>query len=285
MIDLTPIARAIEFIESHLQAPVAVADMAGAVGYSVYHFCRTFNRATHHTPYDYLMRRRLAEAARDLLRGDRRVIDVALDYQFNSPETFSRAFRRVFDLTPTEARRQAWIDSRRLMPRLTPAHVEQIHKGPYLRPVLEEKDAFCVAGVMTLVREDRGVVPVLWEWFGREAGHDAAIDASGSCYGIACYPEKWEARGYTYMAAVAVDDTACLEPGWVTMTVPAAQYARFIHKGRAQDLYLTLDYVWHTWLPKTEVRLAHPLIIELYDRGFDDADVDDGEREILIPIG
>ena len=284
MIDLIPIARAIEFIESHLQAPVAVADMAAAVGYSVYHFCRTFNRATHHTPYDYLMRRRLAEAARDLLRGERRVIDVALDYQFNSPETFTRAFRRVFDRTPTDARAQGWIDSRRLMPRLTPAHLEHIHKGPYLRPVLEAKDAFCVAGVMTLVREDRGVVPALWEWFVREAGRDEAIDASGSSLGIACYPEQWEARGYTYMAAVAVDDAACLGPGWVTMTVPAAQYARFVHKGRAQDLYLTLDYVWHTWLPKSGYSLARSLVIECYSRGFANANVDGGERAIWVPI-
>lgn len=285
MIDLAPITRAIDLIECNLQAPISVADMAEAVGYSIYYFCRIFNQATHHTPYDYLMRRRLAEAARDLLSNDRLVIDVALDYQFNSPETFTRAFRRVFDRTPTEARAQGWIDGRRLMPRLTPAHVEHIHKGPYLRPVLEQESVLRVAGVMTLVRRDRGAISALWEWFARQARLDEALDTSGGCYGIACYPDNWQAHGYTYMAAVAVDDPAGLGPGWVMMALPAARYARFIHKGRARDIGLTLDYMWHTWLPKSGHRLARPMLIERYARGFADADADGGERAILIPIG
>jgi AraC family transcriptional regulator len=285
MTNLAQIARALDFIEDHLQSPIAVADMADAVGYSVYHFCRTFNQATHHTPYDYLMRRRLAEAAQELLGANRRVIDVALDYQFNSAETFSRAFRRVFDVTPTEARKQEWVDRRHLMPRLTLAHIEHIHKGPYLRPVLVERAAFRVAGVMTLVREGREGVAALWAWFAEEVGRCGDLTFRAGCYGIVHYPEEWESRGYTYMAAIEVTDASRLGIGWVIRIVPASQYARFVHRGRTDDLPLTLDYVWHTWLPKSGYCLAHPLVIERYDQGFQDADADEGEREILIPIG
>jgi AraC-like DNA-binding protein len=64
MLHLDLMAQAIDFIEAHLRADVTVGDVAAAVSYSVYHFCRTFNQVTHYTPYDYLMRRRLAEAAR-----------------------------------------------------------------------------------------------------------------------------------------------------------------------------------------------------------------------------
>lgn len=84
------ISQAVDFIEDNLKEAIAVADVADAVSYSLYHFCRTFNQATHHTPYDYLMRRRLSLAAQELLQTDKKIIEIALDYQFNSPETFSR---------------------------------------------------------------------------------------------------------------------------------------------------------------------------------------------------
>ena len=97
MSDLAAIVHALDFIESHLQEPMALADVADAVAYSLYHFCRSFKNATHYTPYDYLMRRRITEAARALLQSTARVTDVAFDYQFNNLETFSRAFRRVLE--------------------------------------------------------------------------------------------------------------------------------------------------------------------------------------------
>ena len=135
MPDLALISEAVDYIESNLREATTVADMADAVSYSLYHFCRTFNRATHHTPYDYLMRRRLSESAQALLQTDHKIIEIGLDYQFNSPETFSRAFKRMFGMQPNQIRKQGSIDPRRLMPRLTPAHLRHINKGPYLKPV------------------------------------------------------------------------------------------------------------------------------------------------------
>ena len=67
MADAAVIARAIDYIEAHLQEDISVADMAASVSYSLFHFCRMFNEATHQTPYDYMIRRRLTEAARALL--------------------------------------------------------------------------------------------------------------------------------------------------------------------------------------------------------------------------
>ena len=92
---LQAICAAIQFIESHLCDPITVADAAAAAGYSLYHFIRSFNQMVQHTPYDYLMRRRLAVAACELLETERRVIDIALYFQFNNHETFTRGFRRV----------------------------------------------------------------------------------------------------------------------------------------------------------------------------------------------
>jgi AraC family transcriptional regulator len=284
MPDLALIAQALDFIESNLKEPIGVADMAVAAGYSLYHFSRTFNQATHHTPYDYLMRRRLSEAARVLLQTDERIIDVALDYQFNNPETFSRAFKRMFETQPSQSRREGHMDSRWLMPRLTLAHLEQIAKGPYLRPVLERRDAFQVVGLTTLVKGDRSVLPDLWDLLHQELASCAEPVGTGDCYGFAWYPEGWEGRGYLYMAAVEIQGGDTGNAALVTKAIPAMTCARFIHKGPRRGLPLTLHYIYHTWLPKSGRSPSHPLIVECYGRDFGAADGDESEIGVYVPL-
>jgi len=284
MPDITLISKAVDFIEDNLREAIAVADMADAVAYSLYHFCRMFNQATHHTPYDYLMRRRLSQAAQELLQSDKKIIDIALDYQFNSPETFSRAFKRVFGMQPSQLRKQGSVDPRRLMPRLTFAHIKHVSKGAYLRPVLEEKSAFQVAGVMTLVKDDQTVISELWELFAQELESSETVAKAGNYYGIAYYPEDWENRGCLYMAAVEIQGLDIANVALVVKTIPALRCARFIHKGPTRELQLTLDYVYHTWLPKSGECLSYPLVIEHYGQDFRNLDNEESERGIDIPI-
>ena len=136
-----PILRAIQFVEGHLQDDISVSDIADVAGYSLYHFCRLFNQATHYTPYDYLMRRRIAEAAGELIQGSRKIIDIAFAYQFNSHEVFSRAFKRVVGLLPSELRKQGEAPPWRLLPRLTHSFLDHIQKAGGLEPVLVNDDA------------------------------------------------------------------------------------------------------------------------------------------------
>ena len=97
---IAAIASALVLVEQGLKDDIRVADMAVAAGYSLYHFCRVFNAIVHHTPYDYLMRRRLSESALCLLETDWNVADIAFEYQFNSHEAYSRAFKRMFGVPP-----------------------------------------------------------------------------------------------------------------------------------------------------------------------------------------
>jgi AraC family transcriptional regulator len=284
----TAISRALDFVEDNLRQEITVADMANAAGYSLYHFSRTFNGLVHHTPYDYLMRRRLSESARDLVQTDRRIIDIAFDYGFNSPETFSRAFKRMFGVQPHQWRKREWIDERLLMPRLTPAHIDHINKGDYLRPELWEKDGFRVSGVMSLVRNGRETVAQLWEMLSHQLEGGVNGCELGDYYGIAWYPEDWGERGFLYMAAVEViAGNGTVQDGLPTAlvdkTMPPARYARFVHKGSRQELQFTLDYVYQIWLPKSGESLAHPFEIEGYGQALGGAQAA-AEWEILVPI-
>ncbi len=280
MLNTTLMAQAIDFIEMHLREDLTVGDIAHAVSLSVYYFCRSFNQATHHTPYDYLMRRRVAEAARDLVQTDRKIIEITFDYQFNSPETFSRAFKRVFGMQPNQWRKQGHLDRRLIMPRLTLAHLQHMAQGPYLQPVLIDRAELHLTGLMTLVQNDPSVIETLWQWFTRSI-ELRGDPVNADLYGVLQYPESGTSS-YFYLLGVPLLTVASPDAVWIMKTLPARSWACFIHKGSCRDLPLTLDYIQHTWLPQANLSLRPSTILLHYGQGFEDSD--DAEMEVFVEV-
>jgi AraC family transcriptional regulator len=278
------IVHAVDFVEEHLQDKVAVADIAAAASYSVYHFCRLFNRYAHHSPYEYLMRRRLAESARELLETDRRIIDIALDYQFGSPEAYSRAFKRVFGLQPRRWRQRGRLDPRLAMSRLTPAHIEHRNQGGGLQPTLEERKELHLVGLMTLTGSERAAVPALWQMLYQELGPKAEPGKKECAYGLASYPFGWRRHGFCYLAAVEASPGRDTRPTLVEKTIPGGPYVRVTHHGPYGDLRLTLDYIYHTWLPRSGWLPAQYQEMECFGPGWPDVDRATLQVPVLIPL-
>lgn len=284
MDDIMGMARALDFIEAHLREPLGVADMAAAVAYSLYHFCRTFKAATHFTPYDYLMRRRVAEAAREVLSSERKLIDIAFDYQFNNPETFSRAFKRVMGMQPTQWRRQGDGERRpgyrQIMPRLTAAHLEYLQRNALWRPTIEERPALSLIGVMTLGDDSAAA----WDRLRRELATCSLADTAGDFYGWTwCTAEGAAVGEVTATMAALADPGDCVDAcALVTKTLPAGSYLRVTHHGSARDLVLILDYAYHIWLPQSDYRAILPWYIEHY--GATLGHPGDGAWDIYLPV-
>ena len=96
-----------DYIEGRLTAPVSLAELARAARYSPWHAARVFKEVTGRAPFEYLRMRRLSVAAQRLESSGARVIDVALDFVFDSHAGFTRAFSRQFGVPPTRFRRGA----------------------------------------------------------------------------------------------------------------------------------------------------------------------------------
>ncbi len=93
------------YIDAHLHEPITIQALARQARYSVYYASRMFKDLTGESPFAYIRQRRLAAAAHTLHGGHARVIDVALDYEFDSHEGFTRAFSRHFGVSPTSFRK------------------------------------------------------------------------------------------------------------------------------------------------------------------------------------
>ena len=89
-----------EFIETNLSRKITLKQLAVAAGYSPWHAARIFKEITGKAPFEYIRSMRLTKAALLLRDGHERVLDVALEFLFDSQEGFTRAFAREFGLAP-----------------------------------------------------------------------------------------------------------------------------------------------------------------------------------------
>lgn len=257
---LQAIQKSIAFIEAHLRSEVTIGDIAAAAGYSLYHFIRTFNQCVHHTPYDYLLRRRLSQAALELLGSHRSILEIALDYQFNNPETFSRAFRRMFGQQASQWRRHGELDRRFLLPALTPAYLKTINQSGFSPPTMVERPETVLVGLMSGGQHARYE---LWQAVARLSRQLAADESQLDFYGVSSQPLAPEGRSF-YLAGVAGLPAGRPDPPLVVQVLPAGPYACLMDTGSAAKRSWALAYAYHTWLPKSDFNPAFQVEIEAY---------------------
>ena len=106
---LTCIRNTIDYIERHLGENISAQDVAGQVNISPFFLQKGFSLMTGYGIAEYIRNRRLYQAALDLKKTDSKVIDIALRYGYETPESFSKAFQRFHGATPLQVRDGAEI--------------------------------------------------------------------------------------------------------------------------------------------------------------------------------
>ena len=91
----------IEYIEKNIKAQLATDIIANEVGYSEYHFSRIFKEQMGMPLMEYVRERRLICASKDIFAG-KKIIDVSIEYGFQTHSGFSKAFKKKFGFTPTQ---------------------------------------------------------------------------------------------------------------------------------------------------------------------------------------
>jgi AraC-like DNA-binding protein len=99
--------RARDAMDRAYDQPLDIPALARIAHVSEAHFIRTFRRTFGETPHRYLQRRRVERATFLLRETDTSVSEICLDVGFASLGTFSRTFRDIIGLSPTEYRRRA----------------------------------------------------------------------------------------------------------------------------------------------------------------------------------
>lgn len=288
---LSPIEQAVKYIENHLHENIGLIDVSRETGYSYYHMTRLFSSVLGESVGHYINRRRLYNASEKLIHSQRRVIDIALDCGFQSPEAFSRAFKSAFGSSPMEYRKAGLdlvVNAKR---ELSPEDVGHIANNISHTPEMVMLEETKVAGLRGFTSLSNNRLPGLWEEFMRfHRFHKDLFVAAGVGYGI-CETQQttYTKNGDVSFAAMVgspVNDFDKLPSSFPLekKVLRPGKYAVFTHWGTFANLFKTYQYIFGTWLQTTQAELDNREDFEMYEREVLSFDDPNNEVKIFIPI-
>ena len=280
------IQRAIDYVEEHLSEEIDVDLVAAESFSSSYHFQRTFSILCGYTLGEYIRMRRLTLAGAELASGTARVIDVALKYGYESPDSFSKAFQKFHGITPSAARTNGNMlkSFSRLSIKIS------LEGGSTMNYRIEEKAPFSIIEKLeTQSTENSQNLKTIPEFWARSAV-DGTLDrlselANDKAYtfGI-CYanPDK-SAKTFEYSIAAKCDDCTPAPNGFRKTAISAKTWLVFPCVGAMPN---AIQDAWHRivteFFPGSEYTPTYEMDIEAYTDG--DMGSPDYQSEIWIPI-
>ncbi len=287
MDEIKRIFNSVKYIEKNLKENFSVKDAASAANYSHYHFSRVFNKITGHSPYDYIMRRRLSEAAIVLCSSETKIIDVAFDFQFNNHETFSRAFSKMFKTLPKDLKKIKNIDNVNLKTPLTFKYLAHIKKGEQLIPKKVMSNEFILAGLMSNIKFKEDDITTLQSDLQKKIGV-SFLENDCENFSILFNPPNRNFYGnssenFYYLTGYKVTSFDKIPLKLVGKKIPKKEFARFTHVGTFDEIPLSLKYIHETWLPKSKNNPSEPFMIFSFDN-HGNREHSDLKFDILIPI-
>ena len=269
------INRAIAYMEDHLTEQVELEDIARSVNLSAFHFHRAFSLLTEMSPAEYLRSRRLSQAGAELVNGKEKVIDVALKYGYDTPESFTKAFTRYHGVSPMQARKGSPI---RFMSRYTVRIT--IEGGCIMEYRIEKWEAqdLLVHAKDFHAETSESKIPEFW----REYCADEACRRIPGYLGV-CAQKKAAGDVFRYGIGCKAEDVNGVPEGFELLHLPEYTWAVFTCVGPVPDAIQKMwEQIYKEWLPTAEYELIPDYDIENYLPG--DPDAQDYVSEICIPV-
>ncbi|MCL1702698.1 AraC family transcriptional regulator [Lysinibacillus sp. Bpr_S20] len=280
------IQKAIIYIEEHLLDDITMEQIAREVNSSVFHFQRTFSILTDMSIADYIRRRRLTLAAQELINTEQKVIDLAYKYGYDSPEAFTKAFRKQHNVTPSEARKkQGQLQSyNRLVIQVSLKGAEP------MKYKIVEKEKFQVVGVKRTYNCQNGEnlqgIPQFWdEMNSKNFDHQLIQLNNGSIKGTlgVCVPNTDQGQSGFIDYWIATDHVGDVEENLSALEVPASKWVVFeVHGPMPDAMQNTWKQIFSEWFPSNPYKPAGTAELEVYPD--EDAYSPDSYSEIWIPI-
>lgn len=285
---LTCLKKVLRYIEDNLQGDLNIETVAAQAYVSPFYLQKGFQIMTGYTLGEYIRNRRLFEAAQKLAYTDEKLIDIAQDYGYETPESFTKAFARFHGASPSAVRKD-----RRHIHAFLPLRLNiEITGGNKMNFTVSKMQGFAVIGFErefqyeTAYRE----IPKFWdEIMSRYCGPNAApspaaqtvkdcrVGEYGVCIDNAC--------GGKFRYMIAGKYTGGEVPsGMTTFEFPQGEWAKFTCTGPVpQTLQALNTQIFREWLPgNSEFEMAGCYNIEWYGCG--DSSRADYQSGIWLPV-
>ncbi len=269
---------AVNYIEEHICEELNYEQLGRLAGCSPYHFQRIFTYLGGITLSEYVRRRRMSLAAVDLKDPNKKVIDIGIQYGYQSPTAFTRAFQGVHGISPTDARMEDAV-----VKSFPPIRFQMQVKGAEaMNYRIEKKEAFRVIGtsieLKQTVEENFTITPGFWA----KASSDGTVTELAQMMntpvqGLLGISTCNETENWHYYIAVA----STLDKGkYEELIVPSCTWAVFYEEGPISKMQELESRIVSEWLPTSGYEYANAPDVELYLQ----PDPMNAKYEVWIPI-
>ena len=264
------IQRAIDYVEENITEEIDMEEVAKRAYSSSFHFQRVFGILCGFSLGDYIRMRRLSLAGEELSRGNGKIIDIAMKYGYDTPESFSRAFTRFHGIAPSEAKRSGKVKI------FTPLSVKlTLTGGSKMDYRIEKRDAFQVVCKRKRVGKPMSAnatpdITAMWQEYGADGTMGrliACIPDNPVMKGLLgiCFSSELDGKQFPYGIGVEYDGRK-IDEDLEVVTIPANTYAVFTSKGKMPDAFIeTYHRIVTEFFPQsTQYEYAENVEFEVY---------------------
>ncbi|HKM32834.1 MAG TPA: AraC family transcriptional regulator [Oscillospiraceae bacterium] len=276
------IGDAIAYIEENLAQELTVEDIAKQAYVSTFYFQKGFAMLCGFTVGEYIRQRRLSLAGSELVSSDGKIIDIALKYGYDSPDSFTKAFTRFHGVTPSAVRKDG-----ALIRSFASLKIKFTLEGGYTMDYkIVEKEAFTVMGVSSNFNYEKAKAEIPQFW--TEHYKTGKGEVVCGMYGI-CLDESMGSDEFEYLIADDYVPWKETPDGYVAKTIPKNTWAVFPCKGAMPNaLQEVNNKIFSEWLPNCkDYKIAAGYNIEMYSNPQDYPKGNQDENystEIWIPV-
>ncbi len=256
----------IDFIEKNLTEELDIEDIAAKAALSPFYYQRIFGALCGVTVGEYIRARRMTLAAQELNGKDVKVIDAAVKYGYDSPDSFSKAFQKFHGITPSQAKEPG-----ALLRSFAPLHIRiTMEGGTMMEYRIVEKAPFTIVGVKKPFHSDSSYqeIPKFWDEWLAQGENRPIMGTFGVCLDM-------KGKDFDYWIADLYLPWEDVPEGCETRVIPGSAWAQF--PCTIKTLQDTNTRIWSEWLPALQgYSLAGEYDIEVYlppEEGSDDMKV------------
>ena len=265
MDNFSKIKEALEYIDNNLDEPISFKSIAKKFNFSPYYFHRMFSVIVGKTIATHIRDRRLQAACADLAATDKSIISIGFDCGYDSAQSFSRGFKQMYGLSPSEYRKQGLTPYVVSVDEMIRKFTNRLKGGIYINPKIIKRDEIIIACTFG----DGNQTYEVWQAF-EKLGKDRPLKnkISDNGYEVRLY----DGEKCTVYTGFAISDEQ-VDSEYTIFKIPASKYAAF-------DVYVANGYdsenkAMDEWLDKNSEGYSERLLddnrhycVEFYDERF-----------------
>lgn len=278
---LTSMNAVLDYVEDNITEPIDYDKLAKIVCCSTYEFGRIFSFMAGVSISEYIRRRRLSLAAFDLQDQNLKVIDVAFKYCYESPTSFSRAFKDMHGISPLLARKQGFLKTYpKLSFKITIKGVEEMEFR------IVKRDSFKIMGLKgmsTSIAQVGDTLDPLWRNFMDNYDNRLWKNYHAPLWQVGAYWNESKNGATPCVIGAEVRGTDIVEGMDVEEILPSTWAAFSIEGPAGKGADEAYARIRTQWFPTSRyIRNPNMQHLEIYPPG--DASLDNYRWEIWMPV-